>query len=257
MWEAELSGEANGDYVFYSSPDLQFSPGTLIENLTAGATGTVGGTNNSVLTLDGTGLGIVQMILTGTPRDFIRAQTAPPPPPLIAENFDAFAALPTGWASNGPVNGTNWEVGDPTGGYATGPANGASSPSNCAGTNIGTNGGQYTDSTDISLTTPGFAVPAGSGATLTFQRFIDTDLSDDVGSVRVLDADNSDTPIAGLEILNIEGDGTGASWSEETLALPALDVGGKNIKIEFRFVSGADATSYGGFYIDDVQVISE
>ena len=77
VWEVELSGEAGGQYVFYSDPDLVFDPGTLVENLTQGANGTVGGTNNSVLTLDGNGLGVVQLTLSGNPRDFIRAQTAP------------------------------------------------------------------------------------------------------------------------------------------------------------------------------------
>jgi len=133
----------------------------------------------------------------------------------------------------------------------------ANSAPNCVGTNIG---GYYTENADVSLVSPSIAIPAGSGATLSFRQFIDTDLAgspNDVGSVRILDADNADAPIAGLEILDIEGDGT-AGWTEEMLDLPALDVGGKNIKVEFRFVSNAgtdpDLDVWGGFYVDDVVV---
>ena len=171
------------------------------------------------------------------------------PLPLLEENFDAAAALPAGWATSGPSNGTEWEIGDPGGGPASGPSAANSAP-NCAGTNIT---GTYTGNADVSLISPSLAVPAGSGASLSFWQLIDTDLAGDVGSVRVLDADNADTPIPGLEILNIEGLGTDG-WSEQTLDLPAADVGDKNIKIEFRFVSNADLDLWSGFYIDDVVV---
>ena len=58
-------------------------------------------------------------------------------------------------------------------------------------------------------------------------------------------------------VINIEGNGTGADWTDESLTLPADDVGGKTIKIEFQFVSNSDADLYGGFYIDDVEVTLE
>ena len=52
------------------------------------------------------------------PRRFYAVEEfdTPPPPPLFSENFDAAAALPDGWASNGPSNGTDWEV-DNWGGF--------------------------------------------------------------------------------------------------------------------------------------------
>ena len=83
-----------------------------------------------------------------------------------------------------------------------------------------------------------------------------------MGMVRILDADNADAPIPGLDLIGIQGFGSqGDGWTENTLALPALDVGGKNIKIEFNFSSDAgtspDLDVFGGFYIDDVSVVLE
>lgn len=175
---------------------------------------------------------------------------APPPPPLLTENFDAVAALPEGWFSTGPSHGTDWQVGNPAGGYQSGPP-AADSPPNCAGTNIG---GAYTALADVSLISPPIRIPDGSGAILTFRQFIDTDLSGDVGSVRILDAGNANAPIDGLAIHNIEGDGTAANWSTRTLAMAAEAVNGKEIRIEFRFTSNNNSLEYGGFYIDDVEV---
>jgi hypothetical protein len=106
------------------------------------------------------------------------------------------------------------------------------------------------------LVTPVIAIPAATGATLLFRQLIDTDDVGDFGAVRILDADNADAPIAGLEITGIEG--LGVVWTENSLVMPALNVGGKNIKIEFNFVSNAgtsqDIDVFGGFYVDDVSV---
>lgn len=254
VFELTLLGAADTGYEFRSSPILDFSPGALVENLTAGvpAVGTIGGSNDSVLTTDSNGDGTVRMTLAG-PKNFVRAQI---PPPLLSESFDDAAALPTGWMSNGPSNGTDWEVGTPSGGGVGAPTAADSAP-NCAGTNIS---GYYTENADVSLTSPSIPIPIGSGATLSFRQWIDTDLTgapNDLGSVRILDADNFDNPIAGLEILGIEGDGS-AGWTNGNLVLPALDVGGKNIKVEFRFVSNAgtvqDTDVFGGFFVDDVVV---
>lgn len=52
----------------------------------------------------------------------------------------------------------------------------------------------------VTLTSPSIAIPAGVGATLNFRQLIDTDGAGDAGAVRILDADNADSPIAGLEI---------------------------------------------------------
>jgi hypothetical protein len=80
VWELTLVGNANTHYEFRSSTTLEFNPGTLVENLTqgdAGDPGTVGGTNNSVLTTDGSGDATVRLVLTGDPRNFVRAVSLP------------------------------------------------------------------------------------------------------------------------------------------------------------------------------------
>lgn len=189
----------------------------------------------------------------GDPRRFF-AVVERDAPALFAENFNAAAELPAGWSKDGIVNGTDWEVGVPSG-VTSGPVTAFTEP-NCAGTNIG---GYYTENVDVSLITPAIAIPAGRGATLLFRQLIDTDEAGDAGSVRVLDADNADAPIAGLELTGLQGFGSeGDGWMENMLVLPALEVGGKNIKIEFNFVSDAGTTQdidvFGGFYVDDVSV---
>jgi hypothetical protein len=80
---------------------------------------------------------------------------------------------------------------------------------------------------------------------------IDTDLALDVGTIRILDADNAD---ALIEEMNPPGniEGILGDWSAESFTLPA-SASGKNIKIEFRFVSDA-STEFAGFYVDDVLV---
>ncbi|MCX6874044.1 MAG: autotransporter-associated beta strand repeat-containing protein [Verrucomicrobia bacterium] len=81
VWELTFAGQPNTSYEFRSSTTLTFSPGTLVENLTQGNPGidpgTIGGTNNSVFTTDGSGNAKVRVTLTGNPADFVRAQTAP------------------------------------------------------------------------------------------------------------------------------------------------------------------------------------
>ncbi|MDA1007250.1 MAG: choice-of-anchor J domain-containing protein, partial [Verrucomicrobia bacterium] len=105
------------------------------------------------------------------------------PPPLLGENFDAGPGVPGGWTAADNAAVTAWEVGDPSTGPAEGP-DAAVSGAHCAGTNIVAN---YTAGADATLTSPAIEVPAG-GATLSFQQYIDTDGSGDVGAVRLLDA---------------------------------------------------------------------
>ena len=238
-------------YQLVEADDLDFSNPDQNPIPLDGAT--IGTLDGDVVTTDGNGNATVQFNLgTTKAATFIRAEDAPPPPPLIEENFDGAAGLPAGWVSSGANNGTNWEVGVPSG-VSSGPAAPVSAP-NCAGTNIG---GYYTENTDVTLTTAGISIPAGASASLSFEQLIDTDSAGDSGSVRILDADNADAPIVGLEITGLQGLGSsGAGWTTGMLALPAGDVGGKNIKVQFRFVSDAgsaqDTDVFGGFYIDDV-----
>jgi len=79
LWELILEGAENADYVFRSSSDLDFSSGDLVESLTPGvpAVGTIGGADMSVVTTNGNGDATVRMTLSGSPKDFVRAETAP------------------------------------------------------------------------------------------------------------------------------------------------------------------------------------
>ncbi len=198
----------------------------------------------------GTGTTVLGNVPSDGPRRFFVIRESEAPQPLPLEDFDTLpAALPPGWTARDSGNGTAWQVGVPTGENSP-PA--AASGQNSAGTNIN---GNYRDGADVTLTSPEIVIPPGTGALLSFSQFIDTDLAatdPDLGSVRILDVDNQDAPITGLEISSIEGDGAG--WSDQSLPLPAGDVAGKTIKVEFRFTSNADGSVWGGFYLDDVSV---
>ena len=138
-------------------------------------------------------------------------------------------------------------MGNPTGGAFSGPLAARSAP-NCAGTVIDTD---YLPSSEYSLITPTVAIPA-TGATLRFQQFIDTDEDGDVGTIRLLDADNADTLI---EVLDPPGniEGISAGWTAESVPLPAA-ANGANVKIEFRLVSNENGFEFAGFYVDDVTI---
>lgn len=166
-------------------------------------------------------------------------------PPLFFEDFDAEAALPPGWTTNGGDT-TVWGVGVPVG-AAFGPPTATSLP-NCAGTNIGAN---YTASQDLSLISPEIAMPA-SGASLSYRQWRDTEEDGDMASIRVLDADNNETLIEEL-VTGIQG--SGGDWeSPDPLVLPNA-TNGRNVKLEFRFASNDGAApSFAGFYLDDIRL---
>ena len=197
----------------------------------------------------GTGTNFLTDVPPDGPRRFFVIRESDAPQPLPLEDFDATPpSLPPGWTVRDSGNGTAWQVGTPTGDNSP-PA--AASGQNSAGTNIS---GNYLNGTDATLTSPEIMIPPGRDALLTFRQFIDTDLAltdPDIGFVRILDAAN-DTPISGLEISSIEGSADG--WSDQSLSLPAGEVAGKSIKVEFRFISNSDGSVWGGFYIDDVSV---
>ena len=198
----------------------------------------------------GTGTTVLDDVPSDGPRRFFVIRESEAPQPLPLEDFDAQpAALPPGWTARDSGNGTVWQVGVPTGENSP-PA--AASGQNSAGTNID---GNYRDGADVTLTSPEIVIPPGTDALLSFSQFIDTDLAatdPDLGSVRILQVDGAETPITGLEISSIEGNAAG--WTNQSLALPAGEVAGKTIKVEFRFTSNADGNVWGGFYIDDVSV---
>lgn len=78
-WEVALSGAPNTEYVFRSSTTLDFASGSLVGSLSQadpGDPGTLSESNDSVTT-DGSGNATVQMTLSGSPADFVRAESAP------------------------------------------------------------------------------------------------------------------------------------------------------------------------------------
>jgi hypothetical protein len=78
VWELTLKADPNSSWQFRSSTTLEFTPGTLVEPLIdAGGPGTIGGTNNSVLTTDSSGDAKVRLTLTGSPADFVRGVEFP------------------------------------------------------------------------------------------------------------------------------------------------------------------------------------
>lgn len=243
--DIEWESKAGMFYVLWTSVDLAAELATWESVNVPGSVD-----NNGVFEIASNApLNMHSIARPGDPLRFYRVQefVVPPPPPIFAEDFDSEVgpALPAGWSTS--ATGTAWELGDPTGGSFTGPSAAKSGP-NCVGTAIST---EHAPATDYSLITPVIAVPA-SGATLNFEQFIDSDEDGDVGTIRILDADNAD---ALIEELNPPGsiEGISAGWSAESFALPAA-ANGANIRIEFRFVSNENGQEFAGFYIDDVSV---
>jgi hypothetical protein len=136
---------------------------------------------------------------------------------------------------------TNWELGSPS---VVGPA-AANSPANCFGTNISAD---YTQEADVWLRSPVIDLTEAGGATLSLFQFADMEQGFDEGAIRVLDA--ADDSILGTVESSI--DGLGESWTEFSKSLPAEALG-KNIRIEFRFLSD-DIENFAGWYIDDIVV---
>jgi hypothetical protein len=80
IWEVAVKGEPGAICEFRSSPSLDFVSGTLVEDLTKGDPGDpggIGGTNNSRVTLDGSGNALVRIVLPTGPKAFVRGQTVP------------------------------------------------------------------------------------------------------------------------------------------------------------------------------------
>ena len=136
---------------------------------------------------------------------------------------------------------TNWELGSPS---VVGPP-AANSPANCFGTNISAD---YTGEADAWLRSPAIDLTQAGGATLSLFQFADIEQGFDEGAIKVLDA--ADDSI--LATVESPIDGLGESWTEFSKSLPAEALG-RNIKIEFRFVSD-DIENFAGWYIDNVVV---
>ncbi len=82
IWEADLRADRDTSFEFRSSATLDFTPGTLVENLTQGQPGTdpgiIGGTNHNRITTGPNGNAKVRMPLAGNPQDFVRAAAIQP-----------------------------------------------------------------------------------------------------------------------------------------------------------------------------------
>jgi hypothetical protein len=262
VWELTLEGANESAYVFYSAPTLEFTPGTLIENLAPGTvpTGTIGGTNNEVLTTDIDGHAAVQVTLAGGPRDFVRAQSAPP---LLEEGFEANDGSFTVPAIGGTTEGTLWEWGqadsDNEFGLAIVDGNPPSQKCWAVGlgafiaTGDGTNEGYYAIPTTAYLRSRPIDLTGVTAASLSFAEAIDAEAGD-VAEVYVIDA--TDAVIGGGPIYNATGGVlTSVNWTAANggtpIALPAGAMG-QTVRIEWRF-SGA-GTDFLGWYIDDVVV---
>lgn len=165
--------------------------------------------------------------------------------PLLLEDFDGSVDLPAGWTTSGSGT-TAWEVGIPVE-TEFGPQAASSSP-HCVGTNIA---GDYTASQDISLVSPVIPIPV-TGASLSYQQWRDTEGDGDAASIRILDADNGNALLAEL-VTNIEWNDV--TWNaSDQVALPP-EANGKNVKIEFNFLSNkSNPETYAGVYFDDIMV---
>jgi hypothetical protein len=120
---------------------------------------------------------------------------------------------------------------------------------NCAGTNVADD---YADEVaTVSLTSPQIPIPAG-GATLTFRQHIDTDAPNDFGTLRLLDATDTEIIEGAFPVASIHG--VEAGWTDESYTLPP-SAAGQSVKLVFELTTNADGTVYKGFYIDDVKVV--
>ncbi len=252
LWELTLTGEADTGYEFYSSPTLDFTPGTLIENLTQGDpgdAGTIGGTNDSVLTSDSNGDAKVRIILNGVPADFVRAQSIPPPPPLLSEDFEAGDG---GFTTENKGTGTNWEHGAPNspslGGGAVTQGNGGST--NAWGTNLT---GAYVADTNACLRSGVIDLSGVSAAKLSFALSLDANTGHTY-QVDVIET-GSDTVIANVIPATEDGDLNDSAWATiGPVSIPAPAIG-QQVRIQWTFVGNGDGT-FNGAYIDDVLVES-
>jgi hypothetical protein len=186
-------------------------------------------------------------------RFFVIEEFPVPPVTVFSENFDG---VDPGWATGfdtlDPLMNTVWQLGDPSGGPATGPQAPNSVP-NCYGTNLTTN---YGISSNTWLRTPAIDLSTASAATVVFQQWLDMDDFDnlDSGSLRVLDASVLPGTVTELGVVEANITGFVNGWAEFSAELPAAALG-QVISLEFGFRSdGDDIFDAAGWYIDDVMV---
>lgn len=165
-------------------------------------------------------------------------------PPLFFDDFES----DQGWSAgfDDATGNTQWERGTPSVSGPLLPFSGV----NCYGTNIA---GDYLGEANIFLRTPPIDLSGVPGVKLTLRQYLDTDLSGDVGSIRVLRS--SDLAPLGADLAtNLEG--IGGDFARAMFSLPPEAIG-ETIVIEFRFSSNADGVVFSGWYLDDVEVSIE
>ena len=182
---------------------------------------------------------------TARPEEPVRfyALVAGPAAPLLSEDFESG---PGGWTAvvNDPSGNTQWELGTPAG--STGPLMGADESVNAWCTNIG----DYGTGSDISLRSPAINLNGVGGAQLTFEAFRDADGFGDTAVVRFLQAADqvqlgTDSPL-GMSSFDTD-------YVRQSIAVPAEALG-KEIVVEFNFVSDDTADAFSGLTIDNVVV---
>ena len=171
------------------------------------------------------------------------ALVAGPAPPLLSDDFESG---PGDWTTvvNDPDGNTQWELGTPAG--STGPLTGADESVNAWCTNIG----DYGPGSDIALRSPSISLNGIAGAQLTFDAFRDADGFGDTAVVRFLRAADqvqlgADTPL-GMSTFD-------SDYVRQSIAVPAEALG-KEIVVEFNFVSDDTADAFSGLTIDNVVV---
>ena len=186
--------------------------------------------------------------LLNEPKLFLkmRADQAPPPPPLLFADFEAndggFTVVTTG--------GSAWAYGDPDsptqgGGAVT---TGNSGSAKCWGTDLT---GPYAAGTDTSLRSSVINLAGVTAANLSFALAIDAP-ADHTLTVNVIDA-NTGTVIANIIPPTGDADVLTANWQTVgPVPIPAAALG-LPVRIEWRFVGDGGGT-YLGAYLDDVAV---
>ncbi|MEM1085173.1 MAG: hypothetical protein AAGI48_13760 [Verrucomicrobiota bacterium] len=248
--------------------DLDFSwnsmPGMLYDLLSATDLSTNPSTwppvgTNVGIPADGSGTNTLTIPRPADPSTFyvVNEYPAPPPPPLLSEDFESgdggftvATTLGTAWAQGTPDSDNDFSLvidsgnGESTGCFAVG-----------LGTfNSDANRGYYDANTATVLTSPAIDLTGIAAASLTFAEVLDFD-EDAVGEVYVIDG--SDAVIGGGPIYTVNGE-VSVDWADANsgtpIALPAAAMG-QSVRIEWRF-TGGNFVDFLGWYIDDV-IVSE
>ncbi len=177
--------------------------------------------------------------------------------PVVPPWFDDVESGTGLWDKWDSGDGTEWELGNPSGG--TGPP-GAYSPINCWGTNILTD---YTTNGEAILTSPVFDISTLAYANLSFWHWYDIHGGwNDGGWVEISTDDNNwwqIEPVGGYPDNHNVGyecyAGTSGGWVKAEFDLSPW--AHQPIMIRFHFLdSSFDGTTESGWYIDDVNIFA-